>query len=64
MREENRKRMNTIGLYIGGVVTSPGALMRLLGADESAVEKGAELGFNHFAPTPGAPGTALARRYW
>ncbi|EYF05387.1 hypothetical protein [Chondromyces apiculatus] len=63
-REERRKQMNTIGLWIGGITTAPGALVRLLGGSEDSVEKAAEMGFNYFSPTPGAPGTPLATRYW
>lgn len=63
-REEQRKQMNTIGLWIGGVTTAPGALVRLLGGSEDAVESAAEAGFNVLSPTPGDPGSALARKYW
>jgi hypothetical protein len=63
-REEQRKQMNTLGLWFGGVATGGGALMRLLGAPESAVESAAEAGWNWQSPAPGAPGTSVARKYW
>jgi hypothetical protein len=61
---EQRYNMNTIGLSMGGVLTAGGALMRLLGAPESAVESAAEATFNVLSPAPGSPGTSVARRYW
>lgn len=63
-REEERKQMNTLGLWIGGPLTSGGALVRLLGGSEDAVESAAEATFNVLSPTPGDPGSALARKYW
>lgn len=63
-RAEQRKQMNTLGLWFGGVATGGGAFVRLLGGSEDAVEKAAEAGWNAFSPTPGAPGTPLARKYW
>ena len=62
-RERQRKQMNTIGLWAGGILTSGGALVRLLGGSEDAVESAAEATFNVLSPTPGDPKT-LPRRYW
>ncbi|MGE0784997.1 MAG: hypothetical protein AB7S26_04855 [Sandaracinaceae bacterium] len=54
-REAQRKQMNTIGLWMCGVPCGGGALVRLLGGSEDAVESAAEAGFNVLTPTPGTP---------
>lgn len=62
-KARERKQMNTIGLWMGGVLTAGGAFVRLIGGNEDAVEKAAEMTWTRFSPTPGDP-TSLPRRFW
>jgi hypothetical protein len=62
-RERMRRQMNTIGLWFGGVTTGGGALVRLLGGSEDAVESAAGASSGVLMPTPGDP-AVLPRRFW
>lgn len=57
-RARERRQMNTIGLWFGGVATGGGAAVRLLGGSEDAVEAAAKAGWEVFSETnvPGAGG--------
>lgn len=54
-REAQRKQMNTVGLWVCGIPCGGGALVRLLGGSEDAVESAAKMGFDILTPT-GMPG--------
>lgn len=49
-REAQRKQMNTVGLWMCGIPCGGGALVRLLGGSEDAVESAAKMGWETVSP--------------